>query len=853
MLIIAGVTISSLSETGLIGKAILAKEMQEEAELLENIKIILNDASIYNQDGEKEQEQVKIYISKKFKNQKLKASIGLYEDGYVLIYGIKNKKIMYLDESLIELKTEVAVIGTDKEWDYIVNDDNSATLVTYKLAAKGEINIPNIIDDYLVTGIGDSVFNYATNITKITLPQGLKSIGNKTFAFCSNLEWNIEFPETVETIGDMAFYGCTKITGNLDELMKLNVKYGKGVYMKCSSLTGNIQTLMDMLDESETVISESTFSGFSGATGVLVIPERITSIENNAFYGCSGISGIVFESNKNLKNIGSDAFYQCSGITGSLDVPDSVETIGDRAFYQNSSVNSLDLPSGLKDLGEYAFYQCTNIGGTVTFGANLSEIKQQTFRECKKLDKIIFLSNGSSGVKQIKKWSFSSCSRLKNIEFPNTLVNIETFSFYCDTNMCDISFPDNLNIIGANTFNSCSKLNIIKWPLKLKNIGNSAFANCTKISKLPNNKEIVYLGESCFSGDKLIGSIGENDIIKWIQNSKLSVIEDSAFKDCEKLIGDYVGEVYNIENKKININGSPFTGTQVQFAKILNLEGRTEIKDREFSSVTKFIDENQNEITDIIIPDTVTKIGSSAFSGCTSITSVTIADSVETIDKLAFSNCTNLSKIKLPNNEKYYKISERLLFGCINLKTIEIPKGITTIDNYALMNCDFNNLVIPGNVKNIGAFALAGNYNLTKLTLEEGIEVLGTQFLNGTAIMELIIPNSVSQLSSASFYSLKNLKNLTIGKGVTKITSNLLSASNNVESITIKGKVTDIGDSAFIGLSKLTKLDMDWSNVVKIDSNAFRNCSALTGNVKLNANCKIAEDAFLNCKLNVSK
>lgn len=92
-------------------------------------------------------------------------------------------------------------------------------------------------------------------MTGISLPEGLTSIGARTFQGCSNLEWDVKFPSTLTSIGDNAFNGCSKITGNLDEIMNSNVKYGKGVFMRCNSLTGNIETLIGMLDENETVIS----------------------------------------------------------------------------------------------------------------------------------------------------------------------------------------------------------------------------------------------------------------------------------------------------------------------------------------------------------------------------------------------------------------------------------------------------------------------------------------------------------------------------------------------------------------------------------------------------------------------
>ena len=835
-----------------MNKALEAKYAQEEATLYEKIQLILTDVVAKNIIDNNNQQETKNYISQKFKNDKLEASIETYEEGYIILYGIHTKKVLILNEDFKEINSTVAIVGKTDEWEYKINDDNSATLTVYKKNISGNLNIPNIIDNHLVSALGDDLFNYATKMTSMTLPEGLITIGARTFQGCNNLQWEVQFPSTIKEVGDSAFNGCSKITGNLDEIMKYNVKYGKGVFMRCSSLKGNIETLMGMLDENETVISESLFSGFSSATGTLTIPARITKIENNAFYGCSGISAVVFESNDNLQSIGNNAFYQCNGLTGTLDLPDSVESIGEYAFYKNSGITGLELPNSLSSMGTYAFAECENIGGTVNISASLNKLENCTFIRCQKIDTVVFNTYNNKGTIEIGSSAFYGCGSLQNLTLPDTINTINEWAFYsCHLNK--LYLPDSLTTVGKYSFNNCRFLDIIHWSQNLKRIDSNAFVKCEKITTLPNKNGLTYIGDVAFENCFLLGSTGENNIIYWLNSSNISELGSAVFNNCSYLTGDYLGSITNKNNSTIKINGSPFSGTNVKFAKVLNLNEKNVISSNEYAGVTKFLDDAENEITTINIPDNITRIENGAFSGCSSIKEINITNNVTYIGQSAFSNCTSLTNIKLPVNSSYTIMNASILSGCTGLQSIEIPKYITQIGANALANCNLLSLNVPSSVKKIEGGAFGNNYNLASITLNEGLESIGSQFLRGAAITEINIPNSVTDLKTSVLHYCPNLKKITIGKGVTKIPKSMLFMTMNVEEITIKGNITEIGAESFANATYLKKLDMNWKSVMKIDSKAFYNCPSLNGTITLNPSCSISENAFDGCSLNITK
>ena len=101
-------------------------------------------------------------------------------------------------------------------------------------------------------------------------------------------------------------------------------------------------------------------------------------------------------------------------------------------------------------------------------------------------------------------------------------------------------------------------------------------------------------------------------------------------------------------------------------------------------SVGMFIDVIEGDIVNLKIPEGVTTIGDSAFSGCTNLASITIPDGVTTIGNSAFSSCTNLASITIPDGVTTIGIAA--FSGCTSLASVTIPEGVTTIGNYAFSN-----------------------------------------------------------------------------------------------------------------------------------------------------------------------
>lgn len=140
-----------------------------------------------------------------------------------------------------------------------------------------------------------------SKIKNIVFPEGLTSIGDLAFAYCSGLTGSLKLPGGLTSIGDYAFAYCSSLTGSLE------------------------------LSDNLTSIGSHAFSECSGFTGSLELPEGLTLIEKCTFWECSGLTGSL-KLPSSLTSIGEDAFYKCSSLTGSLELPSSLTSIGEGAF-----------------------------------------------------------------------------------------------------------------------------------------------------------------------------------------------------------------------------------------------------------------------------------------------------------------------------------------------------------------------------------------------------------------------------------------------------------------------------------------------------------------------------------------
>ena len=605
--------------------------------------------------------------------------------------------------------------------------------VTWTLDNEGTLTISGMGDmcGYTVHYVNEQRITSAAwgekKFTKVVVSDGVTSIGKYAFYGCSSLT-NITIPDSVTIIGWSAFENCTGLTGIT--LGNSVTSIGADAFSDCSSLTSIA------IPDSVTIIESRAFSGCTGLTSITIgngvtsigeyafaecssltniaIPDSVTSIGYDAFRSVPNIvcsepvsgspwgaralngyieEGLVYENSSKTKllacpssrektvvipnsvtNIGDYAFSTCSSLTG-ITIPSSVTNIGDHAFFCCTSLTSITIPDGVTSIGNYAFFYCHSLT-SITIPDSVTSINAYAFDGCRSLTSIAI----PDGVTSIGESAFSDCTGLTSITIPGSVTSIGNFAFYVCSSLTSTTIENGVISIGERAFSGCSSLTGITIPDSVTNIGNYAFSDCTGLTSITIPNSVTIIGAYAFHYVPNIVYSGNLSGAPWGARALNGYIED--------------GIVYE-DSSKTKLLACP----SLREGTFAIPDSVTSIGSSAFSGCTGF--------TSIAIPDGVTSIGSSAFFECSSLTSITIPDGVTSIGDTAFSGCTGLTRITIPDGVT--SIGVGTFYACRSLASLTIGNGVTSIGWYAFYNCSsLMSITIPKSVTSIGWDAFSG-------------------------------------------------------------------------------------------------------------------------------------------------
>ena len=310
-------------------------------------------------------------------------------------------------------------------------------------------------------------------------------------------------------------------------------------------------------------------------------------------------------------------------------------------------------------------------------------------------------------------------------------------------------------------------------------------------------------------------------------------------------------------------------------------EGVTTIGEEAFSDCIN--------LKNVNLPNSLTKIEYGAFAGCIGLTSITIPSGVNEIEDFICAGCSNLQNIQVADDNNKYdsrdncnaiieKNSNTLILACKNtsipdsvtcigvgaynmisgLASITIPNGVTKIDNYSFVACpDLTSVEISASVAQISGGIFMGCDNLINIKVNDGNNVYDSRN-NCNAIIEknsntlivgcknTTIPNSVTAIGDNAFEGSTKLTRITIPDSVTNIGESAFSYCSELTSITIPDSVTSIGDEAFRDCTELTNIVIP-DNVTSIGNYMFAQCTGLTSITIPNKVTSIGDSAFSGC------
>jgi len=530
-------------------------------------------------------------------------------------------------------------------------------------------------------------------LTDIEIPNSVEYIGFNAFCNCYSLK-KVILPDNNTIIDDCAFYNC-------DNLQQITITESIAI-IGIDAFPENTKIHIDENNPNFIVMDRVLFNKNKKSlirypsnkrSSIYKIPDEITYIEDNAFFGCDSLTNVIFSDS--LTGIGNSSFSYCRNLT------------------------NLTFPKSLINIGENAFSSCSSLS-MVTLPDNLNSIEESTFEHCVAIDNITITKN----ITSIGDSAFSCCKNLRNITIPNTVTKIGKFAFSrCESLEC-ISIPDSVEEIGIHAFSECKQLKSISISKKLTTISSGMLEHCRKLKNIVIPDSVTVIDYHAFEACNSLTNIN-------IPDSVIN-IEDYAFSSC-----------CNLESINLPCNIKEF-GNGV-FAGCYNLKNINMDSDEPqfcfednilFSSdktiLYLYMKQKKNSYT---VPDGVKEIKRGAFTGCKNLVGIMIPKSVTIMDNFLFLPCKNLSSIKVDYKNKFFTAVDDVLFSKDKTTLIHypagktdseysIPDGITDIMQQAFNGITLRKVNIPDSVANIEFAAFTDCKKLKEININNKKECI---------------------------------------------------------------------------------------------------------------------------------
>ena len=670
--------------------------------------------------------------------------------------------------------------GNNVTWSYnssskTLTISGSGAMANYSSFVKPWINniesIETVVIEDGVTSIGNYAFAYCSNLTSVTIPSSVTSIGEYVFFICTRLT-SVTIPSSVTSIGGGAFDNCSSLTSitipssvtsiekstfaHCESLTSINIpasvtSIGEDAFYFCLALEtitideGNDK--YDSRDECNAIIETVSNTLIYGCKKT-VIPNSVTSIGEKAFYFCEGMTSVTIPSS--VTSIGKTAFLGCTGLA-SVTIPSSVTTIGELAFNRCQSLTSLTIPSSVTTIGSYAFSECTGLS-SVTIPSSVTSIEERTFLACSSLTSVTI----PSSVTSIGKAAFSGCKDLMSVTIPSSVTSIGEDAFDHCTSLSSVTIPSSVTSIEEEVFAYCSSLSSITIPASVTSIGDMAFHGCTSL------KSVFMLANT---------TVDDTSFDFNVQGKKFYVPSGSADNYSYYFYGSdiiefdgYCGDPDVNGGKNVAWVLTDEDGDSENVKETLTIVGTGEMWD-DFPWY-----DSKESIKTVVIENGVTSIGGSAFSFCDALTSVTISNSVTSIRDGAFRYCKSLTSVTIPDGVE--SIGESVFYKCEGLTSVTIPSSVESIGGSIFSFCTGLETIIvdEGNL----TFDSRNGCNAI-------IETDSKTLIVGC--MNTVIPSSVTSIGNYAFFGCTGLSSISIPSSVTNIGENAFLECTNVTDV----------------------------------------------------------------------
>ena len=481
-----------------------------------------------------------------------------------------------------------------------------------------------------------------------------------------------------------------------------------------------------------------------------------------------------------------DGAFEGNTLLTAVTIPDTVVTIEEGAFSGCTGLTDIKLSRNLKTLGSDAFYGCNGLTSV-----SIPKTVENTH----------FYYNGVYSP-------FRGCNSLQVVEFEDGMTRIpNSILCYCAAKL-NIVIPDSVTEIGESAFLNSGLLSVT-IPDTVVTIEEGAFSGCTGLTDIKLSRNLKTLGSDAFYGCNGLTSVS---IPKTVENTHFYYNGVySPFRGCNSL------QVVEFEDGMTRIPNSILCYCAAKL-NIVIPDSVTEIGESAFFN---------SGLLSVTIPDTVVTIEEGAFSGCTELTNVKVPDSVTSMGESIFQNCIGLTDVILPG--AWGVIPASTFEGCIALEKLVLPESVKNIQSCAFKNCTaLKELVWSKAPEAIESNAFYNCDAIAEIDIPATVTSVGSQaFYDCDGLTRVTIPDSVTSLGNSVFYDCDALTEVKLGTGITDIPASAFRHCDILEQVAVPRRVTVIKDSAFKDSVKFSAITIPRS-VTSIATTAFSYPDKLT-------------------------
>ena len=486
----------------------------------------------------------------------------------------------------------------------------------------------------------------------------------------------------------------------------------------------------------------------------------------------------------------------------------------------------------------YNIISSSDLTVEVTYKGNHSSAYDDEYSGAVVIPQTVTYNSKTYSVTTIGSSAFWYCTGLTSVTIPNSVTSIGNYAFYGCSRLTSVTIPNSVTTIGSGAFYACG-LTSVTIPNSVTTIGDSAFDNCSSLTSVTIPNSVTTIGGYAFYNTA------------WYNNQPDGLVYAG------KVLYSYKGTMPQstsivIKDGTLGIAGSAFYACGLTSVTIPN----------SVTSIGSFAFSGCDGLTSVTIPNSVTSIGDDAFSGCDGLTSVTIPNSVTSIGNYAFYACSRLTNITIPNSVT--TIGYNVFCACRGLTSVTIPNSVTTIESGAFDYCTgLTSVTIPNSVTTIGEYAFSGCTGLTSVTIGNSVTTIGSYAFYNCSSLKTVCNFSSLTLTAVSdangyvaYYADKviNAPNGSIEgdyvfgiiDGVNTLCGYIGNGGDIVLPADYKGKNYVIGYHAFWYCTGLTSVTIG-NSVTTIGYHAFYNCTGLTSVTIGNSVTTIGDWAFMDC------